>query len=176
MKKQILAAAVAGGLALGGLGFAGVAVAGPGSEDRVEPASEIQFEAQADGIENIQFEEGQGNDGPNGDNDGDNDRRRNRGGKSLGAAAEAIGVSGEDLRAALEAGDTIADVAEANGVAPQDVIDALVDASAERLDAKVADGRLTQAEADEKLADKAERISNKVFGIDNDGETDNIGA
>jgi hypothetical protein len=44
----------------------------------------------------------------------------------------------------------------------QTVIDALVAEASARLDEKVADGDLTQAEADERKADLEERITNLV--------------
>jgi nucleotide-binding universal stress UspA family protein len=47
-------------------------------------------------------------------------------GPRLTAAAEAIGISEDDLRAALESGKTIAQVAEEHGVAVDTVIDAIV--------------------------------------------------
>jgi uncharacterized protein YidB (DUF937 family) len=55
-------------------------------------------------------------------------------GLKLEAAAEAIGISVEDLRAALDEGQTLAQVAEANGVDRQTLIDALVAAGNEQLD------------------------------------------
>lgn len=44
----------------------------------------------------------------------------------LGVAAQAIGVSETDLTAAMKQGQSVAQVAQAHGVAPQTVIDALV--------------------------------------------------
>ncbi len=55
-------------------------------------------------------------------------------GLKLEAAAEAIGISVDDLRAALKEGKTLAEVAEANGVDRQTLIDALVAAGNEQLD------------------------------------------
>lgn len=55
-------------------------------------------------------------------------------GMKLEAAAEAIGISVDDLKSALKEGKTIAEVAEANGVDRQTVIDALVAAGNEQLD------------------------------------------
>jgi urease gamma subunit len=52
---------------------------------------------------------------------------------ALRTAAEAIGIEAAELREALRDGQTIAQVAEANGVGPQDVIDALVARSTERI-------------------------------------------
>ena len=53
----------------------------------------------------------------------------------LAVAAKALGMSTEDLGAELKAGKTIAEVAQAKGVDKQVVVDALVAASGERLDA-----------------------------------------
>jgi hypothetical protein len=85
-----------------------------------------------------------------------------RGGPGLEAAAGAIGITEDELRTALRDGGTLAEVAEANGVDPQAVIDALVAELQTRLDEKVADGDLTQEEADEKLASGTERITERM--------------
>ena len=58
----------------------------------------------------------------------------------LGDAADVIGVDEDELLDALGEGDTIAELAEENGVDPQTVIDAVVDSVRERLDEAVADG------------------------------------
>ncbi len=94
-----------------------------------------------------------------------NGRHGKRGGCDLAEAAEAIGIDEADLRAALDEGDTIADVAEANGVDVDVVVDAMVDAKAARLAEKVTEGRITQAEADEKLAEAEARITDRVNGV-----------
>ena len=44
----------------------------------------------------------------------------------LTAAADAIGITADELKTAIEGGQTIAQVAEANGKSVQSVIDALV--------------------------------------------------
>jgi hypothetical protein len=59
-------------------------------------------------------------------------------GERLATAADALGISEEELRAALEDGQSIAQVAEAQGVDVQTVIDALVAAATERLEAREA--------------------------------------
>jgi hypothetical protein len=65
----------------------------------------------------------------------DRERFRHRTpGKHLETVAEVIGISAEDLRAALADGRSIAEVAEANGVDPQAVVDALVAEATARLD------------------------------------------
>jgi DNA-directed RNA polymerase specialized sigma subunit len=85
-------------------------------------------------------------------------------GQGLEAVAEAVGVSTDELREALGGGQTIAEVAEANGTDPQDVIDALVAGGTERLDAAVADGRIDQATADERIETLPERAADLVNG------------
>lgn len=87
-----------------------------------------------------------------------------RRGPGLGAAAEAIGITAEDLRTALRDGQTIAEVAEANGVAVDTVIAAMVAEAEEHIAERVADGHLTQEEADEKLAQLEEHITDRVNG------------
>jgi hypothetical protein len=85
-------------------------------------------------------------------------------GVKLEVAATAIGITPEELRTALQAGQSLAEVAEANGVAVQTVIDAFVADLKTHLDARVASGDITQAEADEKLANATERITAMVNG------------
>jgi uncharacterized protein (DUF433 family) len=73
----------------------------------------------------------------------------------LEAAAEALGLSPEALRDELEAGRSLGEVAEAQGVSRQALTEAIKAAAVEayraRLDAAVADGRLTQERADERM-------------------------
>jgi len=78
------------------------------------------------------------------------------------AAAEALGMTEEELRDALREGTTLAEIAEAEGVEVQKVIDALVADASERLDERVADGDLTREQADERLAKLTERITEMV--------------
>ena len=62
----------------------------------------------------------------------------------------------------LRDGQSLADVATAQGVDVQTVIDTLVNAVKEHLDEAVANERLTQEEADAKLAEITERITEMV--------------
>ncbi len=81
-----------------------------------------------------------------------------------GALTDVLGISALDLRTALADGQTIAEVAEANGVAVDDVIAALVSKAQERIDGAVADGRLTDVEAADKLADATQHATDLVNG------------
>lgn len=93
-----------------------------------------------------------------------NDGRRGGGRCNLEGIAEAIGIDVETLEAELEAGSSIAEVAADNGVDVDTVVDAILDQKEERLDAKVEAGRLTEAEADERLAEAETRALDRVTG------------
>ena len=81
----------------------------------------------------------------------------------LETAATALDMTPDELREALSVeGATLASVAEAQGVDVQVVVDALVAEAQEHLDQAVADGHLTQAEADEKAAELEARITEMV--------------
>lgn len=85
-------------------------------------------------------------------------------GRGLDALAEAIGIDAEDLRAALQDGQTPAEVAEDNGVSRDDLVDAVVADIDEHLDQAVEDGHLTEDEADERRADAEDRANAIVDG------------
>ena len=92
--------------------------------------------------------------------------RMHRGGLRFGldAAAEALGMSADDLRSALEDGKTIADVANEKGVDVQTVIDAMVADATERIDQRVSDGDLDADRAAELKEDLPQRITDLVNG------------
>ena len=73
------------------------------------------------------------------------------GAPSSTALAELLGLTADELRAELKDGKTLAEVAEAQGVELDAVVDALMAPMAEKLAQAVEDGKLSQAEADEKL-------------------------
>jgi uncharacterized protein YidB (DUF937 family) len=99
--------------------------------------------------------EGPGRGGPGG---------HHLGGARLDAAAEAIGITTDELRTALEDGSTIAAVSEAHGVDVQTVIDAMVAEATTQIDAAVADGSLDAARAEQMKATLVERITAHVNG------------
>jgi polyhydroxyalkanoate synthesis regulator phasin len=82
-----------------------------------------------------------------------------RGENPVGVAAEVLGLSEEDLLAELQDGKSIADVAEEQGVAPQAIADAFVARVSENLDQAVADGKITQEQADEMLSNIEEHAA-----------------
>ena len=87
-------------------------------------------------------------------------------GRGAGVVSEALtdllGIDAQELREQLRDGATLAEIATAQGVEPQAVIDELVGEYEERLDNAVENGRLDQAEADERLASATERITELV--------------
>ncbi len=84
-----------------------------------------------------------------------------RGGGFHGGAniAEFIGITPEALREAVEGGQSIVQVAEENGVTEQELTDYLLGELEAKLAEAVETGRITQAEADEKLAGAADKIA-----------------
>lgn len=102
-----------------------------------------------------------------------NDRPVRRGGpghrarpliESVDTAVEILGIDAETLRDELRSGSSLADIATANGVDPQTLVDALVAEAEAMLDQAVADGRIDAERAEERGADLAERITARVNG------------
>jgi hypothetical protein len=78
------------------------------------------------------------------------------------ALTDLLGLDAEELRTQLRDGSTLADIATAQGVEVQAVIDELVAEVEERTTNAVENGRIDQAEADEKLAEAEARITDMV--------------
>ncbi len=76
--------------------------------------------------------------------------------------ADLLGVDAATLRTEVMNGSTLAEVATAQGVDPQAVIDGLVAEAKTHLDQGVADGRLSQDEADARLTEMTTRITDAV--------------
>ena len=88
--------------------------------------------------------------------------RGGKGGPGMDVAAQALGMTADELHTALDGGQTLAQVAESKGVNVQVVVDALIASATNHINEKVASGELTQAEADEKLANVTERVTERV--------------
>jgi hypothetical protein len=82
----------------------------------------------------------------------------------LEAAAEYLGITGAQLRAALRDGKTLAQVARDRDKSVDGLIDALVERAETKLDEDVEAGRLTKAEKREMLVGIRERITDVVNG------------
>lgn len=103
-----------------------------------------------------------------------NGRRGHRGAKHAGVA-ELLGVDAETLREAHQNGTTLVELAAANGVSEQELIDALVARASARIDEKIAANEIDAADAAEKLADLETRIADQVNGVRPDSADDTGG-
>lgn len=84
----------------------------------------------------------------------------------INVVAEQLGMTADELMEALHSGQSVADLAAERGVELSVIEDALVAQFREAIDAKVADGYLTQEEADSMVAGMTEKVSgmlNKSF-------------
>jgi len=84
-----------------------------------------------------------------------------------------LGVSADELTAARESGQSIADIAAAEGVELQDVIDALVANAQARIDEKLAAGDIDADRAAEKSESLEERVTARVNGERSEGRRGN---
>ncbi len=128
-----------------------------------EEADEKIAELGTQVLEHLESGELRGPEGPGGPS-GPGGPGRPRGGQmdvadiDRASVAEALGMTPEELHEALADGQTVADVAEAQGVALEDVADALVAAHTEQIQQGVEDGRLTQEQADERIAELGTQV------------------
>ena len=117
MNPTITSAAVGAGVL--GSALLGAAFVGPagayGETDTPTPTDEQTDNSVLDeqNDANVQIQDAETPDAEGDEREG---RRGRRGGCGLEAAADAIGITETELRAALDEGQSIADVAEANGV------------------------------------------------------------
>jgi polyhydroxyalkanoate synthesis regulator phasin len=166
VRKKLIIATTAGALTLTGLAVAVPALADPTGTDATDSSVVERIkdalsglvddgsitEEQADEVATTLGEAGLGRGGGH-----------HGGGFDLDVAATALGMDDDELRTALEAdGATLAQVAEDQGVEVATLVDALVQAAKEHIAQEVEDGRLTQEQADERLADLEQRITERV--------------
>jgi hypothetical protein len=168
VRKKFVTALTVGTIGLSGLVLAGPALSAVGAPnaaavasapvDRIKDAlsglvaDKTLTQAQADKVASTLKSAGVGRGGKGGFG----------GGHSLGAAATALGMTEAELMTALQSGKTLAEVAKDKSVSVDTLIQALVTAEKERIAQKVTDGVLTQAQADEWLADLTARVTDKV--------------
>jgi hypothetical protein len=96
--------------------------------------------------------------------------RRGRRGHRLANSeflTEFLGVDAEELQSARQSGQTLAEIAEANGVATDALVDAIVAEREARIQAKIADGTITAEQAEERAAeaDLEARVTDRVNGV-----------
>lgn len=85
-------------------------------------------------------------------------------GPSLDVVADLLGLSVADLQSALADGQSLADIAAANGSSADALVEGLVADLKAHLDDEVASGEHTQDEADQILTDATARITAMVNG------------
>ena len=100
--------------------------------------------------------------------------RATRGSRSAGTlrragvkvAADTIGIETKALGDAVRGGQSVAEVARANDVEPQAVIDAIVVAATTKIDQAVDDGKIgaTRGALKERLAERVERLVDATPG------------
>jgi uncharacterized protein YidB (DUF937 family) len=83
-------------------------------------------------------------------------------GERLDAAADYLGLTEAELREKLNDGQTLAEIAEAEGKSVDGLKQALVDAAKAKLDQLVRDGELTQEQADAMLERLKEHVDELV--------------
>ena len=167
MRKKLIIASTAGVLMLTGVAVAVPVLAdtdtsGQSAVDRIRDALSGLVddgsitEEQADEVATTLGEAGIGG------------RGGHHGGRlGLESAATALDMTEEELRAALEVdGTSLAEVAEDQGVDVDTLVEALVQAEQDRIAQAVEDGRITQDEADERLADLEARVTERVTSED----------
>ncbi len=138
----------AAGLATAGLVFGAVGIAGAQDAD-----TDADTDTDTTTEEAVEREQGH--------------RGSKRNGKKL-LIAEILDITPEELSEQREAGATLAEIA---GDQVDEVIDAIIDNIEERIDARVESGRITQEQADERLAELEERVTERVeTGVRGDGE------
>lgn len=104
---------------------------------------------------------------------GEGHHHRGRNARGFAAKAEVLedllGLSAEEIRDAMVDGDSLAAVAEAQGVPVDDLTASLVAAASERIDEAVADGKLDADEAAERKAGLEERVAEMVNRVPEEG-------
>lgn len=93
--------------------------------------------------------------------------RGGRGGKGVGrvsseTVAQILGITVDELRTQQQAGQTLAQIADAEGISRADLVSELVDAAETQLAADVTAGRTTQAQADERAAQLQAEVTEEV--------------
>ena len=153
-RRYLAAAALLGGGVTVGAVFAPVGLAGAQTDDEDADTTEDQDSEDTDTTVD-QDADDQDSD----ERDGDRRRGHRHGrGAGLEAMSELFGLSEDELRAEFEAGNSLADIAAAQGMTNDELIAGLLAAAEERLDEAVTEGKLDEAEAAERLAEAEERI------------------
>ncbi len=91
---------------------------------------------------------------------------RDAGGRLIDVLASMTGLTTDEIKAERADGQSIAAIAQANGVETDAVVAKALEARKAVLDAKVKDGTITQAAADAAYTQMSERIAGRVTSED----------
>ena len=163
-RRTLLTAAVVGSLlvAVGGTVYAATGRGGTSAGTEVAASAEANGGASSSTAPPTS-RPGWGED--ENDEDGIQGRRDLGGGRGhLTDAAAYLGLSPEELVAELVSGNTLAGVAEAQGKSVAGLEETLVQSERSELEAAVAAGMLTEAQASELLAKRRSRVDDLVHG------------
>ena len=180
LKTSIISIALAGG---GAIGLGTIAAASYGDEpptieqtvDTDSAVTDADSDGTSDDVEPTGFQAATDDTEATADeaeaaDDGTERERGCRGGvRNSEAVADALGLTADELQTARAAGQSLADIAATQGVSTDAVVDALVDGIEAHLVEEVAEGDLTQAEADERLAAAEERAAEKIDATPGEG-------
>lgn len=166
MKKKAVASGLVGLLAFGGAAaiatpIASAQIEGPSAErqERLDARSERLDQLVADGtLTQAQADEIEARFGERAE------RRAERRAETVAVITDVLGISADELQAAHQDGQTLADIAEANGVSSDALINTLVIEANARLDARLADGSIDADKAEEVRAGLVDRITARVNG------------
>ena len=120
-------------------------------------------------ISSVAFAQGPGGQSAGGQGAGGNEcggvmgRQGGSANSLVSVAADVLGMEWADLVAELQAGKSIAQVAEGLGVDPQTIVDAFIAIRTEKLAEAVANGCITQEQADLMLEHLAEEATARVY-------------
>jgi polyhydroxyalkanoate synthesis regulator phasin len=165
VRKKLVVAAAAGALTLTGLAVAVPAVADTEDTDGTSTSVVDRIKDALSGlVEDGSITQEQADEVATTLGEADLGWHGHHGGwHGLETAAEALGMTEDELRTALEVdGATLATVAEDRGVDVQTVVDALAADVRERVAEAVEEGRLTQEQADQRLADLEQQVTDWV--------------
>lgn len=84
--------------------------------------------------------------------------------QAIGQVAEFLGLTPAEMRAAVQEYDTLADIAAANGSSGEELVAFLLEKLESHLAIAVENGRITQEQADERLADAETQLTDMVNG------------
>lgn len=82
-------------------------------------------------------------------------------GEAVDSVASQLGITADELKEALRDGTSLNDLAAEHGVDPAAISQAIVDAADARIDAALADGKITQEQADSAKG----KVSDSIDGI-----------